>query len=68
MPHFSLLLRIQLQEIAPPIFRRVSVPASISDLKHVEREEMKEWAGDFYPETFSLEAVNRRLARLKAAA
>jgi len=38
------------------------------DPTHSEHQEIKEWAGDFFPGTFSLEAVNRRLARLKAGA
>ncbi len=37
------------------------------DPSHPEHEEMREWAGDFGPENFSLEAVNRRLSRLGSA-
>ena len=40
----------------------------IFDPTHPEHREMREWAGDFAPEEFSLERVNRRLARLKSAA
>ena len=38
----------------------------IFDPKHPEHQERKEWLGDgFEPEAFDLQAVNRRLARLK---
>jgi hypothetical protein len=37
------------------------------DPSHPEHEEMKEWAGEFAPEDFSLDAVNRRLARLNVS-
>lgn len=38
----------------------------IFDPKHPEHQERREWLGDgFEPEAFDLQAVNRRLARLK---
>jgi hypothetical protein len=49
----------------PPGYERLL--EKLFDPKHPEHHEMKEWAGDFSPESFSVEAVNRRLARLKAA-
>lgn len=36
------------------------------DPRHPEHKEMRDWAGDFAPEDFSLEAVNRRLARFNS--
>ncbi len=37
------------------------------DPRHPEHQEMREWAGDFAPEQFSLEVVNRSLVRLNRA-
>lgn len=38
--------------------------AAIADPSDEEHEEFSSWAGEFSPERFDLEAVNRRLARL----
>jgi hypothetical protein len=38
---------------------------TLKNPKSEEYEDMKEWAGDFDPEAFDLNAVNKRLARIK---
>jgi len=38
---------------------------TVSDPKHPEHKEMKEWLGPFDPEAFNLEAVNRLLGSVK---
>ncbi|RJO64282.1 MAG: plasmid pRiA4b ORF-3 family protein [Myxococcales bacterium] len=38
---------------------------TVSDPKHPEHKEMKEWLGPFDPEAFDLETVNRRLGGMK---
>jgi hypothetical protein len=35
---------------------------ALSDPEHPEHEELQEWAGDYDPAVFSVEAVNRKLA------
>jgi hypothetical protein len=38
---------------------------AIADPKHPDHEDTKEWAGDFDPDAFSIDEVNRRLARIR---
>jgi hypothetical protein len=38
---------------------------AIRDPKHEQHEELLEWRGEFDPEEFDLEAVNKRLKRLR---
>ena len=33
--------------------------------KHPEREDLLDWAGDYDPEAFDLEKINKQLARLE---